>query len=214
MQQALNKADPSLSVQQTASLAFLLDNYSDVFSSGPDDLGRTNVLYHTIDIGDHGPVRQGLRCLPHDHIPVLKAEVDKLQKARMVEPSASPFASPTILVRKKDGKWRLCIDYRKLNTITKKDAHPLSRIKDIFDTLAGSKFFTILDLMMEYHQVELHPDDLEKSAFSTSFGLFQYTVMPFGLGMAPATFMRLLSVVFSGMLYNTCLAYLDDIIIF
>ena len=78
----------------------------------------------------------------------------------MVEPSCSPFASPTILVKKKDGSWRLCIDYRKLNSVTKKDAHPLPRVEDIFDTLAGSKFFTTLDLAIGYHQVELHPDDL------------------------------------------------------
>ena len=84
VQQALNKADPLLSVQQKASLATLLDKYSDVVSSGPNDLGRTNVLYHTIDIEDHGPVRQRLRRLPHDQIPVLKTEVDKLQNARMV----------------------------------------------------------------------------------------------------------------------------------
>ena len=132
----------------------------------------------------------------------------------MVEPSCSPFASPTILVKKKDGSWRLCIDYRKLNSVTKNDAHPLPRVEDIFDTLAGSKFFTTLDLAMGYHQVELHPDDREKTAFSTPFGLFQYTVMPFGLATAPATFMRLITIVFSKMLYNTCLAYLDDIIIF
>ena len=137
-----------------------------------------------------------------------------MQSARIVEPLCSPFASPTILVKMKDGSWRLCIDYRKLNSVTKKDAHPLPRVEDIFDTLAGSKFFTTLDLAMRYHQVELHPDYQEKTAFRTPFGLFQYTVMPFGLATAPAIFMRLMTIVFSGMLYSTCLAYLDDIIIF
>ena len=86
--------------------------------------------------------------------------------------STSPFASPTILVKKKDGSMRLCIDYRKLNAVTKKDAHPLPRIEDIFDTLTDSKFFCTLDLAMGYHQVEVHPDDREKTAFSTPFGLF------------------------------------------
>ena len=124
------------------------------------------------------------------------------------------FREPHYFGQKKDGSWRLCIDYRKLNSVTKKDAHPLPRVEDIFDTPAVSKFFTTLDLAMGYHQVELHPDDREKTAFSTPFGLFQYTVMPFGLATAPATFMRLMTIVFSGMLYNTCLAYLDDIIIF
>ena len=155
-----------------------------------------------------------MRRIPHEQISVLKAEIDKLQKAGAVEPSISPFASPVILVRKKDGTMRLCIDYRKLNAITKKDAHPLPRIEDIFDTLSGSKFFSTLDMAMGYHQVEVNPDDREKTAFTTPFGLFQYKVMPFGLATAPATFMRLMTIVFSGMLYNTCLAYLDDIIIF
>ena len=109
---------------------------------------------------------------------------------------------------------RLCIDYRKLNSITKKDAHPLLRIEDICDTLSGSRYFTTLDLAMGYHQVEMHPEDREKTPFSTPFGLFQYNVMPFGLASAPATFMRLMPIVFSGMLYNSCLVYLDDIIIF
>ena len=133
---------------------------------------------------------------------------------KAIESSISPFASPTVLVKTKDGTMRLCVDYRKLNSITKKDAHPLPRIEDIFDTLNGSKFFSTLDLAMGYHQVEVHPDDREKTAFSTPFGLFQYNVMPFGLATAPATFMLLMTHVFSGMLYFTCLAYLDDIIIF
>ena len=109
---------------------------------------------------------------------------------------------------------RLCIDYRELNSITKEDAHPLPRIEDIFDTLCGSRYFTTLDLAMGYHQVEGNPEDREKTAFSTPFGLFQYNVMPFGLATAPATFMRLMSIVFSGMLYNSCLVYFNDIIIF
>ena len=109
---------------------------------------------------------------------------------------------------------RLCIDYRKLNSLTKNNAHPLPRIEDIFDTLSGSKFFTTLDLAMRYHQVEVVPEDREKTAFSTPFGLFQYNVMPFGLATAPPTFMRLRTIMFSNMLYSTCLAYLDDIIIF
>ena len=109
---------------------------------------------------------------------------------------------------------RLCIDYRKLNSVTKKDAHPLPRIKDIVDTLSGSKFCSTLDLAMRYHQVEVLPEDREKTAFSTPFGLFQYNVMPSGLATAPTTFTRLMTIVFSGMLYSTCLAYIDDIIIF
>ena len=131
-----------------------------------------------------------------------------------IEPSISPFACPTILVKKKDGTMRLCIDYRKLNSISKNDAHPHPPIEDIFDTLSGSNYFATLDLYMGYKQVDVDPADREKTSFNTPFRLFQYNVMPFWLATAQATFMRLMSIVFSGMLYNTCLAYLDDIIIF
>ena len=187
---------------------------SEAFSACAENLGSTNLIYHTIDIGDSGPVRQGMRRIPHEQIKVLKAEVDKLQSARMVEPSSSPFTNHTILVKMKDGSWRLCIDYRKLNSLTTKDAHPLQRIEDIFDTLSGSTFVTTLDLPTGYHQVKVHPDDREITALRTPFGRFQYTVMPFELATAPAIFMRLMTIVFSEMLYRTCLAYLVDIIIF
>ena len=214
VQQAMSNADFALSPEQRSSLEKLLLTYSTVFSAGPDDMGRTSLIFHKIDIGESQPVRHGLRRIPHEHIPVLKSEVEKLHKMGAIEPSISPFASPTILVKKKDGTIRLCIDYRKLNSITKKDAHPLPRIEDIFDTLSGSRYFTTLDLAMGYHQVEMHPEDRKKTALSIPFGLFQYNVMPFGLATAPATFMRLMSIVFSGMIYNSCLVYLDDIIIF
>ena len=191
--EAMKNADKSLVPEQRVLLELLLRKHASAFAASPTDLGRTSLRYHRIDIGDNGPVRQPMRRVPHEHIPVLKADIDKLKNAGAVDPWTSPFASPTILVKKKDGSMRLCIDYRKLNAVTKKDAHPLPRIKDIFDTLTGSKYFCTLDLAMEYHQVEMHLDDREKTAFSIPFGLFQYNVMPFGLATAPATFMRLVN---------------------
>jgi hypothetical protein len=214
IKEAMNNADKTLTLEQKTHLEQLLISHAGVFSTGPEDLGRTSLMYHRIETGDSAPIRQQMRRIPHEHISVLKSEVEKLQRAGAVVPSTSPWASPTILVKKKDGSMRLCIDYRKVNSVSKKDAHPLPRIEDIFDTLSGSQFFSTLDLAMGYHQVEVHPDDREKTAFSTPFGLFEYNVMPFGLATAPATFMRLMTIVFSKILYNTCLAYFDDIIIF
>ena len=121
---------------------------------------------------------------------------------------------PDCVSHKKYGTMRLCIDYRKLNSITTKDAHLLSRIEEIFNTLCRYKFFATLDLAIGYYRVEVHPDDKEKTAVSTLFGLCQFNVMPFRLANAPATYMCLMTLVFSGMLYSTCLAYLGDIIIF
>ena len=213
VEQAMEYADASVSFKQKLQLEVVINKYSDVFSSGLEDMGRTKLIYHKIDIDENEPVRQGLLRIPHEQISVLKAEVDKLHKIRAIDSSISPFASPMVLV-KKNGTMRLCIDYRKLNSITKKDAHPLTRIENIFDTLSGFQFFSTLDLTMGYHQVKVHFDDGEKTAFSTSFGLFHYFVIPFGLATEPATFVSLMTFVFSRMLYSICLAYLKDIIIF
>ena len=148
---AMKNAEKALVQEQRVLIERFLRKHSTAFAAGPTDLGRTSLIYHRIEIGDSGPVRQPMRRVPHEYIPVLKSEIDKLQKAGAVMPSTSPFASPTILIKKKNGSMRLCIDYRELNAVTKKDAHPLPRIEDIFDTLTGSKFFCTLDLAMGYH---------------------------------------------------------------
>ena len=132
----------------------------------------------------------------------------------MIRPSSSPWASPIVLVKKKDGSTRFCVDYRKVNKVTRKDAYPLPRVDDTLDTLAGAKWFSTLDLISGYWQVEMHPDDREKTAFCTLEGLFEFNVMPFGLCNGPATFQRLMDMILAGLQWSRCLVYLDDIIIF
>jgi hypothetical protein len=117
------------------------------------------------------------------------------------------------LVRKKNGELRFCVDYRKLNGATKKDCLPLPWTDDNLDMLARSKWFSTLDLKSGYWQVDVHPDNKEKTAFSTGQGLWQFTVMPFGLCNAPATFDRLMETVLQGLTYDSCLVYLDDMIV-
>ncbi|GFW18442.1 hypothetical protein TNCV_1184701 [Trichonephila clavipes] len=128
----------------------------------------------------------------------------------VIKPSSSPCASPIVLVRKKDGSTRFCVDYRRLNDVTKKDSYPLPRIDDTLDTLAGNTWSSTLDLKSGYWQVELHPEDKEKTAFTTGQGLWQFKVMPFGLCNAPATFERLMETVLGGLLYEACLVYLPS----
>lgn len=110
----------------------------------------------------------------------------------MVEPADSAWSSPVVLVRKKDGKWRLCVDYRKLNAVTRRDAYPLPRIDDSLDALAGSLFFSTLDLLSRYWQVPMDQEAQDKAAFVTRGGLWRWKVLPFGLTSAPATFERLM----------------------
>jgi hypothetical protein len=136
-----------------------------------------------------------------------------MQRRGVIEESDSPWSSPVILVRKRNGELRFCMDYRKLNDVTKKDCFPLPRIDDTLDKLAGAKWFSTLDLKSRYWQVDVHLDDKEKTAFSMGQGLWQFTVMPLGLCNAPATFERLMVTVLRGLMYDSCLVYLDDVIV-
>ncbi|GBN05574.1 Retrovirus-related Pol polyprotein from transposon 17.6 [Araneus ventricosus] len=166
---------------------------------------------HRINTGDHPPIKQYPRRLPLAR----KEEADHLVKAMVdngiIEESSSPWASPIVLGKKKDGPTRFCVDYRKLNEITKKDSYPLPRIDDTLDALNGSQWFTTLDLKSGYWQIEIRPEDREKTAFTTGQGLWQFKVMPFKLCNAPATSERLMETVLRGL--SSCLVYLDDIII-
>ena len=131
----------------------------------------------------------------------------------VVTPLHSPWASPIVLVAKKDGSTRFCVDYRKFNAITKMDVHPLPQIDDSLDQLAGSSYFSTLDLASGYWQVGTSEESQEKTAFVTWNGLYEFKVMPFGLCNAPATFQCLMEKVFSGAVREKCLIYLDDILV-
>lgn len=136
-----------------------------------------------------------------------------MKQQGVIEPSCSPWSSPVVLVKKKDGSTRFCVDYRKLNAVTHKDSYPLPRIDEMLEAFSGSQWFSTLDLKSGYWQVELAEEDKEKSAFSTGLGLWQFKVMPFGLCNAPATFERLMECVLAGVPPSVAMVYLDDIIV-
>ena len=203
----------ALSPSQKQSLRELLNNYSDLFVSTDGQLGRTNMVKHHIRTSGE-PIRQPMHRLPEALKNTVDSQVQNMLQNDVIQPSHSPWSSPIVMVKKKDGTWRFCVDYRKVNAVTHHDAHPLPRIDATLDSLAGSTLFTTLDLASGYWQVEVSPDDKEKTAFSTPYGHFEFNVMPFGLTNAPATFQRLMQCVLAGISGEVCLAYLDDIIVF
>ena len=140
--------------------------------------------------------------------------VAEMLASGQIEPSDSPWSAPVVLVTKKYGGTRFCVDYRRLNTATVMDAYPLPRIDDILDMLAGKQWFSTLDLASGYWQVSMSQEARIKTAFATHSGLFQFKVMPFGLCNAPATFERMMDRVLQGLRRSRCLVYLDYIISF
>lgn len=204
-----------LSERELQQAKRLLLDFNDIFSKGDHDLGRTGLVKHRIDTGDAPPIKQRPRRLPFAKEKEVADMIAEMQKNRIIEPSTSPWSSPVVLVKKKDGSTRFCVDYRLLNNATKKDSYPLPRIDDTLDMLSGMKWFSTVDLKSGYWQVDIHPVDKEKTAFTTGTrnGLWQFNVMPFGLCNAPATFERLMERVLVGLLGDACLVYLDDIIV-
>ena len=193
----------------------LVAKYLDIFAECDTDVGTTNLTFHEIDTGDVRHLRQPVRRLPYGEIrAAVESEIDKLVSADIVRASTSSWASPVVMVQKKDGGWRMCEDYRRLNSMTKFDCFPLPRLDEALDAFAGATVFSSLDHAMAYHQVPVKPSDFKKTAFITHVGLFEMQKMPFGLCNAPSTYQRLMAGVLQGLIGRICLAYLDDAIVF
>ncbi|UYV66258.1 K02A2.6-like [Cordylochernes scorpioides] len=213
LQQVWEETKKELQPGQQRELATLLATYNKIFAKSSEDYGRTDLTRHRINTGESNPIKQAPHRIPLARRQEAETLVKEMLDQNIIEPSSSPWVSPVVLVKKKDGSTRFCVDYRKLNDITKKDSYPFPRIDATLDTLAGSQWFSTLDLKSGYWQVEMHPDDKEKTAFTTGSGLWQFNVMPFGLCNAPATFERLMEAVLQGLATETCMVYLDDIIV-
>ena len=202
-----------LNADARQKLEGVIREFADTFALTDDELGNTHVITHTIDTGSSPPIRQPPRRIPFSLRGKVEEMIAAMLKKGVVQPSSSPWASPIVLVAKKDGSTRFCVDYRRLNAVTKMDVYPLPRIDDSLDLLAGNKYFTTLDLASGYWQVRVEESDREKTAFTTHNGLYEFVVMPFGLCNAPATFQRLMENILHGLVGKICLVYIDDILV-
>ena len=203
-----------LPVDEKSILLKVLRKHCSVFSLSKRDIGCTKALKHCIDTGDSGPIAIPMRNVPLALQDKVDSMVDEMLQDGVVEPSASAWNSPIVLVRKKSGDLRMCIDFRQLNSVTKKSSFPIPSTNSLLDALEGSSYFSTLDLTQGYYQVELNDVDREKTAFMTRRGQFQFKRMPFGLNTAPITFQKVMHIVLRNENWLKCLIYLDDIIIF
>jgi len=193
----------------------LLDN-EEILAINIEELGKTRLLPHNIQLKENAaPIKQKSYRLSKIQAEVLKTELVKLLKNKLIEPSCSPWSSPVILVPKKNNKWRMCIDYRKLNNLTVKDAYSLPLIDDILFSIGKKiKVFSTIDLFSGFHQIPMNKEDIPKTSFTTIYGNYQFKVMPFGLCNAPGTFQREMNRIFFPLIGKCMFIYIDDLIIF
>lgn len=200
--------------RQREQLQQLINKHAAAFCQDKGDLGYTDAVQHRLRTRDEEPVAQPYHRVPPNQMKEVQEHIQDLLTKKVIKESHSPYAAPIVIVRKKDGTIRLCVDYRRLNAKTIGDAYPLPRIQESFDALVGSEYFTTLDLASGYHQIAMDPTDQHKTAFVTPMGLYEYTRMPMGLVNAPATFQRLMDQTMSDFIFSFLLVYLDDLLVY
>ena len=212
--QDFDLSDSSLNDVEKVQLHQLLTKYSDIFATHPHDLGRTHLASHKILVDHSVPIKQRPYCVLHAHKQDVTDHVHDMSDHHLIRPSQSPWSSPVIIVPKKDGGTRFVVDYRKLNSLTKKDSYHLPRIDDTLDCLGGAAYFSVVNFCSGYFHIPLDDDSKQYTAFSTQDGPFEFEVMPFGLCNALSTFQRLMETTLRGLQWQICLVYIDDVIIY
>ncbi|GJZ24657.1 putative nucleotidyltransferase, ribonuclease H [Tanacetum coccineum] len=193
----------------------IVREYVDVFPEDLPGLPPLRQVEFRIDlVAGATPVARSPYRLAPSEMQELSSQLQELQDKGFIRPSHSPWGAPVLFVKKKDGSFRMCIDYRELNKLTVKNRYPLPRIDDLFDQLQGARYFSKIDLRSGYHQLRVHEEDIPKTAFRTRYGHFEFTVMPFGLTNAPAVFMDLMNRVCKLYLDKFVIVFIDDILIY
>ena len=207
----LNK---DLTEEQLKKLKSLLERYKNCFKS-KNSTGSAKYVEHeiTLDVGTL-PIKQRQYRVPIAQQEIVKKQVSEMLEDGVIRPSQSPWSSPVLLAKKKSGDWRFCIDFRKINAVTKRDVYPLPRIDDLLDMIKGSTYFSSIDLASGYWQVPMKEESKEITAFRTPHGLYEFNVLPFGLSNAPATFQRMMDKVLQEKIGKGVLVYLDDVLVF
>lgn len=208
-----------LNSEEKRQIEKLISEFPNLFFHEGDQLTNTNTITHQIKLTTDQQIYSKLYRLPPQHEKEVEDQIAEMEKQGIIRKSHSRYASPIVVVAKKPDssgkqKYRICVDYRKLNEITVDDKFPLPNIDGILDKLGRAQYFTTLDLAKGYHQIRMHQDDIHKTAFITPKGLYEYTRMPFGLKNAPATFQRLMNEILRDFINKICVVYLDDILIF
>ncbi|KZS02853.1 Uncharacterized protein APZ42_034557 [Daphnia magna] len=202
---------PPADVEKTVEL---LEQFDTSFALKEVELGVCKIAEHRINTGTAAPVNQSPNISAWKERAIVQKQVDEMLSQSVIERSTSPWASPVVLVKKKDGSWRFCINYRRLNAISVKDVNPWPRIVKTLSRMGNASVFSTLDLESGYWQVPLNEDYKVKTTIVTPDGIYQFLVMPFGLASVPGTFQRMMDFVLTGLRWTICLVYLDDIIIY
>ena len=203
----------NLTNHQTQELEAVLSRFPDVWA-GNSDTGRTNLVTHRIPTGNAAPIKARPHRMSQQELQISRENVQSMLESGTIISSKSSWSSAPVMVKKKDGGVRYCIDFRALNNVTIKDVYPIPNMEDVLDSLGNAMWFSKIDLKSGYWQIVVEPSDRHKTAFITREGLFEFVVMPFGLTSAPATFQRLMDTLLHDLLWHSVMVYLDDIIIY
>lgn len=206
--------DSPLTTEWKERISQKLRDMSEVFAMHDFDVGRTDKVKHSIKLHDNTPFKHRARPIHPDDFEAVRRHLEELLEAGIIRESESSFSSPIVVVKKKNGDVRLCIDYRKLNTQTIKDAYALPNLEEAFSALRGSKWFSVLDLKSGYYQIEVEEKDKPKTAFVCPLGFWEFNRMPQGITNAPSTFQRLMEKCMGDINLTEVLVFLDDLIIF